>query len=110
MAEVQTPAVASFKDSALLTFSIIAILGGIAAFYWFDERALLLRVGMVIVGLAAGAGLLWLSIVRQGVRAVCAGRAGRVAQSGVAEPHRDFSNHLCGDRFCDFDGFVFLRS
>jgi len=61
MAEVQTPAVSSSKDSALLTFSIIAILSGIAAFYWFDEQPLLLRVGMVILGLAAGAGLLWLS-------------------------------------------------
>jgi preprotein translocase subunit SecE len=61
MAEVQTPAISSSKDNALLTLSIIAILGGIAAFYWFDEQALLLRVGMVIVGLAAGAGLLWLS-------------------------------------------------
>ena len=61
MAEVQTPAVSSSKDNALLTLSIIAILGGIAAFYWFDELGLLLRIGMVILGLAAGAGLLWLS-------------------------------------------------
>jgi preprotein translocase subunit SecE len=62
MAEVQTPAVSSSsKDNALLTVSILAILGGIAAFYWFDEQSLLLRVGMVVLGLAAGAGLLWLS-------------------------------------------------
>ncbi len=61
MAEVQTPAVASPKDTALLIFSIVAILSGIAAFYWFDERSLVLRVGMVVLGLAAGAGLLWLS-------------------------------------------------
>jgi preprotein translocase subunit SecE len=61
MAEVQTPAVSSSKDNALLSLSIIAILGGIAAFYWFDEQPVLLRVGMVVLGLAAGAGLLWLS-------------------------------------------------
>ena len=61
MAEVQTPAVSSSKDNALLMLSIVAILGGIAAFYWYDERMLPLRIGMVVVGLAAGAGLLWLS-------------------------------------------------
>jgi len=61
MAEVQTPAVSSSKDNALFFLSILAILGGIAAFYWYDERVLPLRIGMVVVGLAAGAGLLWLS-------------------------------------------------
>ncbi|MEO7205519.1 MAG: preprotein translocase subunit SecE [Steroidobacteraceae bacterium] len=61
MAEVQTSAVSSPKDTALLIFSIVAILGGIAAFYWFDEQPLVLRIGMVVLGLAAGAGLLWLS-------------------------------------------------
>jgi preprotein translocase subunit SecE len=61
MVEVQTPAGASFKDSALLIFSIVAILGGIAAFYWYEERPLALRIGMVVVGIAAGAGLMWLS-------------------------------------------------
>jgi preprotein translocase subunit SecE len=61
MAEVQTPVASSSKDNALLFLSIVAILGGIAAFYVYDERPLPLRIGMVIVGLAAGAGLLWLS-------------------------------------------------
>jgi|SRR5580698_6691681 preprotein translocase subunit SecE len=61
MAEVQTPAASSSKDNALLFLSIVAILGGIAAFYVYDERPLPLRIGMVIVGLAAGAGLMWLS-------------------------------------------------
>jgi preprotein translocase subunit SecE len=61
MAEVQTPASSSFKDSALLTLAVLVILGGIAAFYWYDEQALPLRIGMVIVGVAAGAGLAWLS-------------------------------------------------
>ena len=61
MAEVQTPAISSSKDNALLTLSIIAILGGIAAFYWFDEKALPIRVAMVIAGLAAATGLMWFS-------------------------------------------------
>jgi preprotein translocase subunit SecE len=61
MAEVQTPEGPSSKDTALFILSIVAILGGIAAFYWFDEQSLPLRIGMVVLGLAAGAGLLWLS-------------------------------------------------
>jgi preprotein translocase subunit SecE len=61
MAEVQTPQGASAKDSALAILSVVAILGGIVAFYWYDELALPLRVGMVVVGLAAGAGLAWFS-------------------------------------------------
>ena len=65
MAEVQTPAISSSKDNALLTLSIIAILGGIAAFYWFDELGLALRIGMVVAGIAAGAGLMWLSAYGQ---------------------------------------------
>ena len=40
MAEVQAPPSASLKDTALLILSIVAILGGVAAFYWYDELAL----------------------------------------------------------------------
>ncbi len=61
MAEVQAPPGASAKDTALLILSIVAMLGGIVAFYWYDELALTLRIGMVILGLAAGAGLMWFS-------------------------------------------------
>jgi preprotein translocase subunit SecE len=86
MAEVQTPAISSSKDNALLTLSIIAILGGIAAFYWFDERALPLRIGMVIVGLAAGAGLLWLSTY--GREFVQFAQAARVELRKVVWPSR----------------------
>ena len=59
MAEVQTPAGASARDTVLMTLSIAALLAGIVAFYWFDEQALPIRIVMVIVGLAAGAGLMW---------------------------------------------------
>ena len=61
MADVQVAPSASFKDSALLISSIAAIIAGIAAFYWYDEKGLALRIGMVVAGLAVGAGLLWLS-------------------------------------------------
>ena len=86
MAEVQTPAVASSKDTALLIFSIVAILSGIAAFYWFDELALVLRVGMVVLGLAAGAGLLWLSTY--GREFVQFAQAARVELRKVVWPSR----------------------
>jgi preprotein translocase subunit SecE len=61
MAEVQTSAGASAKDTALATLSIILLIAGIVAFYWFDEQPLLIRVAMVILGLAAAAGLMWFS-------------------------------------------------
>ena len=59
MAEVQTPAGASARDTALMTLSIVVLIAGIVAFYWFDEQALPIRVAMVIVGLAAAAGFTW---------------------------------------------------
>jgi len=61
MAEVQAPAVASAKDTTLLTLSILALFAGIGAFYWYDEQALPIRIAMVIAGLAAAAGLIWFS-------------------------------------------------
>ncbi|HME39796.1 MAG TPA: preprotein translocase subunit SecE [Steroidobacteraceae bacterium] len=61
MAEVQTPAGASTKDTALMTLSIVVLFAGIVAFYWFEEQPLLIRIAMVIAGLAAAAGLMWFS-------------------------------------------------
>ena len=61
MAEVQTPTGASAKDNALATLSIVAVIGGIVALYWFDELMLPLRVGMVLAGVVIGAGLAWFS-------------------------------------------------
>jgi preprotein translocase subunit SecE len=61
MAEVQTPAGASARDTVLMTLSIVVLLAGIVAFYWFDEQALPIRIAMVIAGLAAAAGLIWLT-------------------------------------------------
>ena len=59
MAEVQTPAGASAKDTALMMMSVVVLTAGIVAFYWYDELALPFRVAMVAAGLAAGAGLMW---------------------------------------------------
>jgi preprotein translocase subunit SecE len=86
MAEVQTPTVSSSKDNALLVLSIVAILGGIAAFYWYDELPLVLRIGMVVLGLAAGAGLLWLSTY--GREFVQFAQAARVELRKVVWPNR----------------------
>ena len=86
MAEVQTPASSSSKDNALLILSIVAILSGIAAFYWYDELALALRIGMVAVGLAAGAGLMWLSAY--GREFVQFAQAARVELRKVVWPSR----------------------
>ena len=86
MAEVQSPEVSSSKDNALLILSIVAILSGIAAFYWYDERMLPLRIGMVVVGLAVGAGLLWLS--SYGREFVQFSQAARVELRKVVWPDR----------------------
>ena len=61
MAEVQTPPGASTTDTVLMNLSVLAILGGIWAFYWFDDQGLAIRVVMVVVGVLAGLGLAWLS-------------------------------------------------
>jgi preprotein translocase subunit SecE len=87
MAEVQTPAGASAKDSALAILSVAAILGGIVAFYWYDELALPLRVGMVVAGLAAGAGLAWFS--SYGREFIQFGQAARVELRKVVWPGRE---------------------
>jgi preprotein translocase subunit SecE len=86
MAEVQAPPSASLKDNALLILSIVAILGGVAAFYWYDEVGLTLRIGMVILGLAAGAGLMWLS--SYGKEFVQFSQAARVELRKVVWPAR----------------------
>jgi preprotein translocase subunit SecE len=61
MAEVQTPPVASAKDTALMALSVLVLLIGIGAFYWYDDQPLAIRIAMVIVGLGLGAALAWFS-------------------------------------------------
>ncbi len=59
MAEVQTHTGAAAKDTALLWLSVLALLLGIVAFYWYEDLPLALRIAMVIAGLAAATGLIW---------------------------------------------------
>jgi preprotein translocase subunit SecE len=87
MAEVQTPQGASAKDTALAIFAVVAILGGIVAFYWYDEMALPWRVGMVVIGLAAGAALAWFS--SYGREFIQFGQAARVELRKVVWPGRE---------------------
>jgi preprotein translocase subunit SecE len=61
MAEVQTSSGASGKDTALLSLSVLAVLVGIGAFYWFEDTTLALRIVLVVAGLAVATGLMWMS-------------------------------------------------
>jgi preprotein translocase subunit SecE len=61
MAEVQTPPGASAKDTALMSLSVLVLLIGIGAFYWYDDLPLIARIAMVVAGLGVGAGLVWFS-------------------------------------------------
>jgi preprotein translocase subunit SecE len=61
MAEVQTSPGASNKDTALITLSVLVLLFGIGAFYWYEDQPLPLRLAMVVAGLAGGAALAWFS-------------------------------------------------
>jgi preprotein translocase subunit SecE len=87
MAEVQTSAGASAKDTALAILAVVGVLGGIVAFYLYDEEALPLRVGMVIVGLAAGAALAWFS--SYGREFLQFAQAARVELRKVVWPQRE---------------------
>ena len=86
MAEVQTPAGASAKDTALMMLSVVVLIAGIVAFYWYDELALPLRIVMVVVGLGVGAGLMWLS--SYGREFVQFAQAARVELRKVVWPSR----------------------
>jgi preprotein translocase subunit SecE len=87
MAEVQTSEVASAKDTALMTLSIVVLLAGIVAFYWFDEDALPLRLGMVAGGLVLAGGLLWISWYGREFRQFA--QAARVELRKVVWPSRE---------------------
>ncbi len=87
MAEVQTSTGASAKDTALMTLSILVLLAGIVAFYWFDEDALALRLGMVVGGLVVAGGLLWISWYGREFRQFA--QAARVELRKVVWPSRE---------------------
>jgi preprotein translocase subunit SecE len=87
MAEVQTSQGASAKDTALAFLAVASILGGIVAFYWYDEMALPFRIAMVVAGLAVGAGLAWFS--SYGREFIQFGQAARVELRKVVWPGRE---------------------
>ena len=87
MAEVQTSEAASAKDTALMTLSVLVLLAGIVGFYWFDEDALPLRLGMVVGGLVVAGGLLWISWYGREFRQFA--QAARVELRKVVWPSRE---------------------
>ena len=44
-----------------MALSVLVLLIGIGAFYWYDDQPLAIRIAMVIVGLGLGAALAWFS-------------------------------------------------
>ena len=48
-------------DKLKLALAFACVVAGVAAYYYFAELAVVLRVLMVLGGLAAGAGVAWLS-------------------------------------------------
>jgi preprotein translocase subunit SecE len=87
MAEVQTPDVASSKDTALMSLSVLVLLAGIVAFYWYEDQPLAIRVAMVGAGVAAAAGLVWFSWYGREFRQFA--QAARVELRKVVWPDRD---------------------
>ena len=87
MAEVQTADRASVKDTALMTLSILVLVAGVVAFYWYDEDGLALRLGMVAGGLVVAGGLLWISWYGREFRQFA--QAARVELRKVVWPSRE---------------------
>jgi len=61
MAEVQATEGASAKDNALMILSIVALLAGVVALYWYEEDPLALRLALVGSGVVVAVGLAWVS-------------------------------------------------
>src|SRR5579863_10247407 len=87
MAEVQTADRATAKDTALMTLSVLVLMAGVVAFYWYDEDAMPLRLGMVAGGLIVAGALLWLSWYGREFRQFA--QAARVELRKVVWPSRE---------------------
>ena len=59
MSEQQEAAQASGLDKAKLALAIILIVGGIVAYYWFENQSVWLRTVYVLAGTAAALALAW---------------------------------------------------
>jgi len=54
-----------------MTLSILVLLAGVVAFYWFDEDSLPLRLGMVAGGLVVAGAIALDQLVRARIPPVC---------------------------------------
>ena len=52
-------------DTAKLLLAVVVLIGGIVAYYWFENESILLRVGGLIVALAIGAVIAFQSLQGQ---------------------------------------------
>ena len=59
MSEQQEATQASGLDKAKLALAIILIVGGIVAYYWFENQSVWLRTAYVLIGTAAALALAW---------------------------------------------------
>lgn len=62
MASQNVETVGNKLDYVLVTAAIVAVLAGVLGFTFLSEQALLVRVGVLIGGLLAGASLAWFSL------------------------------------------------
>ena len=59
MSEQQEAAQSSGLDKAKLALAIVLIVGGIVAYYWFENQSAWLRAAYVLIGTAAALALAW---------------------------------------------------
>jgi preprotein translocase subunit SecE len=59
MSEQQEAAQASGLDKAKLAIAIVLVVGGIFAYYWFENQSVWLRTAYVLIGTAAALALAW---------------------------------------------------
>jgi preprotein translocase subunit SecE len=61
MAGGSIPRTQDMVDNLKILLAVACVVGGVAAYYYFSETALVLRVLMVMGGLIAAGGVAWLS-------------------------------------------------
>jgi len=70
-----------------MTLSVLALLAGIVAFYWYDEEPLPIRLAMVAGGVAVAAALVWPSWYGREFRQFA--QAARIELRKVVWPERE---------------------
>ncbi len=61
MSQQSIETVSSAADRLKVGLALIAVIAGVVGFYLLGERALVLRIGSVLAGIAVGAGIAWFS-------------------------------------------------